>query len=85
MYNFHYNVMKSKYGEKFSVSVADTDSLIYKIVSDDVYVDMAEIDYILIHQIMTKKKHPLHSATNKKVFGKFKDEMNGVPIQSFVG
>ena len=28
--------------------------------------------------------HFLHSVVNKKVFGKFKDEMNGVPIKGFV-
>lgn len=29
--------------------------------------------------------HPLHSLANKKVIGKFKDEMNGTPVKSFIG
>jgi hypothetical protein len=54
----------------------DTDSLIYEIETEDVYKDMAEMkewfdfsDY--------SKDHPLYDEGNKKVIGKFKDELNG--------
>eukprot|EP00873_Tetraselmis_striata_P019559 jgi/Tetstr1/439823/TSEL_028234.t1 len=31
------------------------------------------------------KEHPLYSAANKKIAGRFKDETDGVPISEFVG
>ena len=31
------------------------------------------------------KDHFLHNNTNKKVIGKFKDELNGIPIRENVG
>lgn len=84
MYDFHFNCMKKKYGDAIHVCGSDTDSLIYKIKTDDVYNDMLEMkewfdtsDYPV--------NHPLYSVVNKKVLGKFKDEMNGSPIRAFVG
>jgi hypothetical protein len=84
MYDFHYNTIKSKYGEKASLMFTDTDSLCYEIETEDIYEDMGKMgdqfdfsDY--------PKDHPLYSSKNKKVIGKFKDETNGVAIQEFVG
>uniref|UniRef100_A0A1I7X6A5 DNA-directed DNA polymerase n=1 Tax=Heterorhabditis bacteriophora TaxID=37862 RepID=A0A1I7X6A5_HETBA len=77
MYNFHYNIMQKKYGyENVQLCYQDTDSLIYDIKTEDVYEDMEEFrshfdfsDY--------PKGHVLFSEENKKVVGKFKDEING--------
>ena len=39
MYDFHYNYIKQKYGDKSKLLFADTDSLTYEIQTKDVYKD----------------------------------------------
>jgi len=39
MYDFHYNTMKPKYGDNIELLMTDTDSLTYKIKTDDFYQD----------------------------------------------
>ena len=39
MYDFHYNYIKSQYGDKARLLFTDTDSLTYEIEADDVYQD----------------------------------------------
>jgi hypothetical protein len=79
MYWFHYDVMKPKYGDKLKLLATDTDSLKYHVETHDLYKDMKAMgehfdfsDY--------PKDHPCYDATNKKVIGKFKDEMKSKPI-----
>ncbi|CAP20865.2 Protein CBG24201 [Caenorhabditis briggsae] len=76
MYEFHYDVMLPKYSSNLRLCYQDTDSYIYEIKTDDVYEDMLAMkehfdfsDY--------PKENKLHSIENKKVIGKFKDELNG--------
>ena len=61
----------------------DTDSLTYRIHTQDVYQDMKE-DQDLYDTSNYPKDHVLFSDANKKV-GKFKDETAGDPIVEFVG
>ena len=84
MYDFHYNHIKVKYGNKAKLLFTDTDSLCYHIETEDVYKDMAEnkqqydfSDY--------EPSHFLYDESNKKVIGKMKDETNGKPIVEFCG
>lgn len=83
MYDFWYNSIKARYGDKAQLCYTDTDSLLYEVETDDVYKDMREdsdeydfSDY--------SKDHPNYSLKNKKTPGKFKDECNGRPIAEFV-
>lgn len=40
MFQFHYDFVKSTYGDKASLLFTDTDSLCYEIQIDDIYQDM---------------------------------------------
>ena len=42
MFDFHYNYIKSKYGNKAELLFTDTDSLMYGIETDDFYQDIAK-------------------------------------------
>ena len=84
MYDFHYNYIKEKYGDKAKLLFTDTDSLTYEIEAEDVYKDFwnnkdrfNNSDYPEIS--------PYFDKTNKKVIGKFKDEASGMPNTEFVG
>ena len=84
MYDFHYNYIKSKYGDKARLLFTDTDSLTYEIEADDVYQDFWK-DKHLFDNSDYPKDSPFFDSTNKKVIGKFKDEKAGTPIVGFVG
>ena len=84
MYDFHYNYIKSKYGDKARLLFTDTDSLMYEIEADDVYQDFWK-DKHLFDNSDYPKNSPFFDCSNKKVIGKFKDEAAGMPIVEFVG
>jgi len=48
MYEFHYDVIKAKYGDKARLLFTDTDSLMYEIETDDVYKDFFEMRSALL-------------------------------------
>ena len=37
MYDFHYNIMKPKYGDNIQLLMTDTDSFVYQIKTEDFY------------------------------------------------
>ena len=87
MYDFHYNYIKQKYGDKAKVLFTDTDSLMYEIQTEDFYMD---ISADVKHKFDTSDYPPDHlsgipSGFNKKVLGMFKDEAGGTVIDEFVG
>ena len=84
MYDFHYNYIKNKYGDKARLLFTDTDSLMYEIEADDVYQDFWK-DKHLFDNSDYLKNNPFFDCSNKKVIGKFKDEAEGIPIVEFVG
>ena len=87
MFDFHYNYIRKKYDNNAELLFTDTDSLMYLIQTDDFYHD--------IRKDITKKfdtsdypeNHPsgIKTGVNKKVIGKFKDEIGGNQITHFVG
>ena len=87
MYDFHYNYIKQKYGDKAKLLLTDTDSLMYEIQTEDFYKD---INGDVKDRFDTSGYPPDHpsgipSGFNKKVLGMFKDEVNGNGIDEFVG
>ncbi len=84
MYNFLYDVMKVKYGEKVRVCYSDTDSLILQIKTADLYRDMREPE-MMKHFDFSEypMSHPNYSVANKKVPQKMKDEMKRTLMEVF--
>ena len=84
MYDFHYNYIKHKYGNKAKLLFTDTDSLTYEIETKDAYKDFFK-DKSKFDNSDYPENSPYFNKTNKKVIGKFKDEAAGIPITEFVG
>ena len=88
MFDFHYNFIKDKYGDKAELLMTDTDSLVYLIQTDDFFED--------IKKDVKKKKfdtsnfpdfHPsgIKTGANMKVIGVFKLENGANIIVIFIG
>ena len=84
MYDFHYNFIKKKYGDRAKLLFTDTDSLCYHILTDDVYDDLYNHKDMFDNSDYSKSSE-FYFDENKKVIGKMKDEAAGNPITSFVG
>ena len=87
MFDFHYNYIRKKYGEKAELLFTDTGSLMYLIQTQDFYQDIKQDIKRKFDTSDYPEKHPSGSKTgiNKKVIGKFKDEAAGKQITHFVG
>ena len=86
MYDFYYNYLKKRYGTQCRFLMTDTDSFLFQIINkkSDLYLDM--MNYMHLWDTSDyPPEHILHSNTNKKVLGKFKDETNGKHIKRFCG
>ena len=84
MYDFHYNFIKVKYGDKAQLLFTDTDSLCYHIRTDDIYEDFDQYRDMFDNSDYNKSSN-YYFDYNKKVIGKMKDEAAGNIITSFVG
>ena len=84
MYDFHYNYIKNKYGDRAKLLFTDTDSLTYEIEAKDVHKDFWN-DKDMFDNSDYPENSPYHYNANKKVIGKFKGEVCGVPITELVG
>lgn len=85
MYQFHYEHIKLKYGDKAQMIYTDTDSFIYEVNTDCFYSDMK-----LNLEKYDTSDYPSDNIfemprVNKKVPGLFKDELNSLIMTAFVG
>ena len=87
MYDFHYNYIKPKYGEKAKLLFTDTDSFLYEIETEDFYKDISGDVKDRFDTSDYPENHPsgIPTGINKKVLGMFKDEAAGKIIKEFVG
>ena len=87
MYDFHYNYIKQKYGDKAKLLFTDTDSLFYEIETEDFYKDISGDVKDRFDTSDYPENHPsgIPTGINKKVLGMFKDETGGKIIKEFVG
>ena len=86
MYDFHYNYIKKKYGDKARLLFTDTDSLMYEIKTEDFYKDISGDVKDRFDTSDYPPNHPsgIPTGCNKKVLGMFKDEAGGKIIDEFV-
>ena len=88
MFDFHYNYIRNKYSyKKAKLLFTDTDSLMYELNTEDFYDDIKDD---IKTRFDTSEYSPDHKSgiltgVNKKVIGKFKDEVAGRQITHFVG
>ena len=83
VYDFHYNYIKNKFGDRAKLLFTDTDSLTYEIEAVDVYQDFW-YDKDKFDNSYYPENSPHYDTSNKKVIGKFKYEAAGTPIVEFV-
>ena len=86
MYEFHYDYMQPKYGEKLQLCYMDTDSFIYQIKTIDYYKDIADDVETRFDTSGYSKDdaRPLSIGKNKKVIGLMKDELGGKIMTEFI-
>ena len=90
MYEFYYDVLQPFYGEKhIQLLYMDTDSFILKVETNDLVNDLYELrehmdfsNYPKDHELFTK--YGVVQNKNKKVPGKFKDELGGEEMIEFI-
>ena len=85
MYEFWYDYLKHKYGDKAQLYYMDTDSFIIHIVTEDFYKDIVDNvnDWFDTSAYDKEDNRPLPIGINKKIIGKFKDELNGKIMTEF--
>ena len=82
MYDFHYNYIKTKYGDNAKLLFTDTDSLAYEIKTKDFYKDInSDIkERLATSNYPTNHPSEIKTGLNSKVLGMFKDEACGKQI-----
>ena len=84
MYEFWYDFMKSKYGNRAKLCYMDTDSFIINVKTEDFYEDISENVMERFDTSNFIYNRPLPKNVNKKVLGLMKDELGGGIITELV-
>ena len=84
MYEFHYDYMVPKYGDRLKLCYMDTDSLVYHIKTEDFYADIVDDVQTRFDTSGYIPDRPLPVGLNKKVIGLMKDELGGKIMTEFV-
>ena len=85
MYEFWYDYIKPKYGDKARLCYMDTDSFVMYIKTENFYKDIAsDVErWFDRSKYDEEDKRPLPTGKNKKAIGKFKDELDGKIMTEF--
>ena len=83
MYEFWYDYVKSKYGNRARLCYMDTDSFVINIKTKDFYKDIAENVKESFGTSNYIYDRPLPTGVNTKVVGLMKDELGGGIITEF--
>ena len=85
MYEFRYDYIKPKYGDKARLCYMGTDSFVINIKTKDFYKDIAsDVErWFDTSNYDRKDNRPLPIGKNKKVIGLFKDELGGKIVTEF--
>ena len=83
LYKFHYEGMKPCFGDKIKVCYKDTDSLLYRVETENLYSAMATFKHLLDLSDYPEE-HSLHDKTNKKVPLTMTDELQGKELSEVV-
>ena len=84
MYEFHYDYMIPKYGDRLKLCYMDTDSLVYNIKTENFYADIADEVPARFDTSGYCLNRPPPVGLNKKVIGLMKDELGGAIMTEFV-
>ena len=87
MYEFWYDYLKPKYGEKSKLCYMNTDSFIIHIETEEFYKDIANdvSKWFDTSNYDNNDERHLSIGINKKVIGMFKDELGGKIMIEFCG
>ena len=87
MYEFWYDYIKRKYGDRAKLCYTDADSFVSHIKTEDFYKDVAnDVErWLDASNYDENDERPLRIGENKKVIGLFKGELGGKIITKFVG
>jgi hypothetical protein len=84
MFDFYYRKFRPLFPDTHQLLFTDTDSLAFRIRHNDVYKVMAR-NLSLFDTSDYPHGHFLFSNKNKKVAGKFTDELTGKPLTDYIG
>ena len=86
MCEFWYDYLKPKYDDKVKICYMDTDSFIIHVKTEDFYKDIVQDvnKWFDTSGYNEKDNRPLPIGINKKIIGKFKDELNGLIMTEFI-
>ena len=86
MYDFFYNNIKEKYGDRARLQMTDTDSFLLEIQTGDWYDDIRDEIKTLYDTSEYPENHPAGlPRVNKKVIGLWKDEYKGRTVNEYAG
>ncbi|KAL4153646.1 hypothetical protein QTP88_001479 [Uroleucon formosanum] len=86
MYGFHYDVMKRHYRDRIELLYTDTDSLFYRVATNDFYADLID-NHNLMRYMDTSNlpdDHKCYTAARKRVPGRFKFECGSRTVYEYV-
>jgi len=84
MYEFYYDCLLPKFGDRLHLCFTDTDNFICDVESEDLVADLRSISDLLDTSNFDRD-HPLFSEANRRTLEKFKSETADVPPTEFCG